>query len=367
MKIRYFVLLIILVSACSYDDTSPSDDEQSPSDNTQSSESELTVPEHSDEVEIVAENLEEPWEIAMQEGRFYISERTGSIVTVANDWQTRKPVQLEKDLSNQSEAGLLGLAFPDDFATTNEAIAYYSYQENNTYYQRVVKIEELDNQWQETSVLLDEIPGGQVHHGGRLEIGPDSKLYITTGDATNPELSQDMDSLAGKILRMKQDGAIPDDNPFENSYIYSYGHRNSQGLAWNDEHELYATEHGSNAHDEINRITKGRNYGWPVIQGDETAEDMNPPVIHSGENTWAPSGMTYHDGYFYFASLAGEALRRFDPNREAEEVVISEEGRVRDAFSTEEGIYYLTNNTDGRGNPAEDDDRLLFIPNSRLE
>lgn len=278
----------------------------------------------------------------------------------------RKPVQFLKDLSNQPEAGLLGIAIPKNFSETNTAFAYYSYQEGNTYYQRVVTIKESAEQWVETTVLLDKIPGGQFHQGGRIEIGPDSKLYITTGDATNPELAQNLNSLAGKILRMNLDGTIPDDNPFENSYVYIYGHRNPQGLAWNNQNEMYATEHGSTAHDEINKIKKGQNYGWRVIQGDKSAEGMISPIIHSGENTWAPSGMTYHKGLFYFASLGGEGLRQFDPNDKVQELIVSDVGRVRDAFATNEGVYFITNNTDGRGNPVKNDDRLLFIPTNEL-
>lgn len=366
VRLLFASLLIVLISACAQDDSpTQSQDEQTPSDSNQASESEETETDMSngeEEMQVIAENLDEPWEIESANDQFYVSERTGSIVTITNDEQTRKPVQFSKNLSNQPEAGLLGLALPEGFEETNEAIAYYSYQENNTYYQRVVTIEESADQWEESSVLLDDIPGGQVHQGGRIEIGPDDMLYITTGDATNPESAQDLDSLAGKILRMNLDGSTPDDNPFDNSYVYSYGHRNAQGLAWNDENELYATEHGSDAFDELNRITPGSNYGWPVIRGDETAEDMTVPIIHSGEDTWAPSGMTYQDGFFYFASLAGEALHRFDPENETHERVISDEGRVRDAFSAEEGVYFLTNNTDGRGNPAEKDDRLLYMP-----
>ncbi|SFE34577.1 Glucose/arabinose dehydrogenase, beta-propeller fold [Lentibacillus persicus] len=363
--------LVILMTACSQDDSPEQSDEgQAPSDSEQAEEADDTETKTADEdteKKTIAENLEEPWEIEHADGKFYVSERTGSIVTIDNAEQTRKPVQFSKDLSNQPEAGLLGVLLPDGFAETREAIAYYSYQENEAYYQRVATIEESGDQWEETSVLLDEIPGGQVHQGGRIEVGPDGKLYVTTGDATMEDSAQDLDSLAGKILRMNLDGTIPDDNPFEGSYVYSYGHRNSQGLAWNGDGELYATEHGSNAKDEINQIAAGNNYGWPVIRGDETEADMTEPLIHSGNNTWAPSGMVYHEGFFYFGGLAGEGLYRFDPENETEERIVSDEGRVRDVYSTEEGIYFLTNNTDGRGAPGVNDDRMLFMPNRLLK
>lgn len=348
---------VFLVSACSQDEERQQESDKASVDTSNSEGS----------MQVIAENLQEPWEIAKLNDTFYVSERTGSIVTISNDEQARKQVQFSKDLSSQPEAGLLGIAIPDDFNETNQAFAYYSYQENNQYYQRVVTIEESAEQWTETAVLIDKIPGGQFHQGGRIEIGPDNKLYITTGDATQPELAQDIDSLAGKILRMNLDGSVPADNPFENSYVFTYGHRNPQGMAWNEADEMFATEHGSSAHDEINRVIKGSNYGWPEIQGDESAANMESPIIHSGENTWAPSGMTYHNGFFYFASLRGEGLRRFDPVNKTQELIISDVGRVRDAFATNDGIYFLTNNTDGRGDPAANDDRLLFLPYNDLD
>ncbi|PAV30657.1 quinoprotein glucose dehydrogenase [Virgibacillus profundi] len=319
-------------------------------------------PDVMNERKVIAKKLEQPWEIAFVDDTFYISERTGSIVTIQNEELIRKPVEFNQNLSSQPEAGLLGIAIPDDFKETNTAFAYYSYQEDEQFFQRVVTIEEADDSWIETSILLDEIPGGQYHQGGRIEIGPDGKLYITTGDAVMPELAQDLDSLAGKILRMNLDGTMPDDNPFNDSYVYSYGHRNPQGLAWGPENEFYATEHGSNAYDEVNHIKPGNNYGWPVIRGDETAENMKIPVVHSGEDTWAPSGMTYYRGNFYFASLRGEGLRKFDPMNETVELIVSDVGRVRDVYAAEAGLYLITNNTDGRGEPAVDDDKLIFIP-----
>ncbi|WP_246206703.1 PQQ-dependent sugar dehydrogenase [Virgibacillus ihumii] len=331
---------------------------------------ETTMQEASDSeqsLKVIAQNLDEPWEIVKNGETFYISERTGSIVKVQNGEKTRMPVEFSENLSDQPEAGLLGIDFPKNFSETRTAYAYYSYQENEQYYQRVVTIRARNGKWTEMETLLDKIPGGTFHQGGRIEIGPDNKLYITTGDATNPELAQDRSSLAGKILRMNLDGSVPENNPFTDSYVYSYGHRNPQGLAWNDDNQLYATEHGSSAYDEVNRIIKGENYGWPAIRGDESAPDMKEPVIHSGNDTWAPSGMTFFNGDFYFASLAGEGLRRFDPEGGELELIVSDVGRVRDARAAENGIYFITNNTDGRGMPDKKDDRLLFISETELD
>ncbi len=354
----FIMVVIVLVSACAQDNDSNS------SQKDQASQESKTTEETDQGIEkkVIASNLQEPWEIEQVDSSLYISERTGSIVKVEAGEVNRKPVQFDASLSQQAEAGLLGLAFPENFSQTNTAIAYYSYEQNGAYYQRVVTVEETEEQWREKSILLDKIPGGEFHQGGRMEIGPDNKLYITTGDATNPESAQDMESLAGKILRMNLDGTVPNDNPQQDSYVFSYGHRNPQGLAWGKGSQLYATEHGSSATDEINQIEAGNNYGWPEIQGDETKEGMKTPIIHSGEDTWAPSGMTYLHGKFYFASLRGEALRQFDPLKETETAIISDVGRVRDVMADQNGLYIITNNTDGRGNPAENDDQLMYIP-----
>jgi glucose/arabinose dehydrogenase len=367
------MMLILLFAACGTDETDESSEteegmsEEETTDREETNDSEESEDaengsETMDERTVIAENLKEPWEIQLHDDIFYISERNGSIVSVEDEEENRKPVQFDQSLSNQPEAGLLGIALPDDFHETDMAFAYYSYEEAGAYFQRVVNVEETEEAWVETEVLLDEIPGGQVHQGGRIQIGPDDKLYITAGDAAEPELAQDLDSLAGKILRMNVDGSIPDDNPFDGSYVYSYGHRNPQGLAWTPDGDLYAAEHGEEAHDEINQITAGNNYGWPVIEGDEEEAGMETPIIHSGNDTWAPSGMTFVNNHFYFAALRGESVRQFDPVEGTEEAIVSDVGRVRDVLAAEDGIYFITNNTDGRGNPDEADDRLIFEP-----
>lgn len=312
-------------------------------------------------VETVATDLDEPWEIVKAGESLYISERIGNIVEVTEGNFERKPVELEEPLAGQSEAGLLGIAFPNTFDEKGKAFAYYSYSNADMVFQRIVTIEEQANKWVETGVLLDKIPGGQFHQGGRIEIGPDGKIYATTGDATEPKLAQDKHSLAGKVLRLNLDGSVPVDNPFANSFVYTYGHRNPQGLAWDGEGRLYATEHGDQTHDEINLLEPGKNYGWPEIEANETKNGMVEPLIYSGDNTWAPSGMAFYRGEFYFASLRGQALRHFNREKETQKIVVEGYGRIRDVLSADNGMYVITNNTDGRGNPDEKDDRLLFL------
>jgi glucose/arabinose dehydrogenase len=231
-------------------------------------------------------------------------------------------------------------------------------------------------------VLLDGVAGNRIHDGGRVRFGLDGKLYWTVGEAGDPQLAQDLSSFNGKILRINADGTIPADNPFPGSPVYSYGHRNPQGLAWQaGTGRLYATEHGPSGgiggagQDEINYIEPGKNYGWPTIVGDQTQEGMVPPILQSGEaETWAPSGTTFvtggpWDGSLVFTGLAGQTLYRLvldrsDPRKviDVEKYFSGEFGRLRDVVQGPDGaLYILTNNRDGRGLPRPGDDRILRL------
>lgn len=312
------------------------------------------------EIEVVADTLSVPWSISAVNETFYVSERTGSIVKIDNGKMERQQVELEKPLAKAAEAGLLGFVLDPGFPANQKAFAYYTYENGKGQFNRVVVLQLEGNQWREERILLDKIPSAAYHHGGRMKIGRDGKLYITTGDATTPELSQDKTSLNGKILRMNLDGSIPGDNPFGNSYVYSYGHRNPQGLVWMGD-TLYASEHGQSAHDEVNLIKPGANYGWPVIQGNEEKTGMETPLFQSGNETWAPSGMAAHDGRLYVATLRGNAIRVFDIKRNTTSPVITGLGRLRDVYVDDEYLYFISNNTDGRGNPDEKDDKLYRV------
>ncbi len=313
--------------------------------------------------ESLAAKLNTPWQINHLDGDFYLSERTGTITKVENGESIRQSVELQRPLSSAAEAGLLGFVLAPDFNETNEAYAYYTYEEDGQPFNAIVVLELQNDQWSETKVLIDGIPSGSFHHGGRLAFGPDEKLYATTGDASNPELAQDLNSLAGKILRVNLDGSIPDDNPFKDSYVYSYGHRNPQGLTWAEDGTMYASEHGPSANDEINRITAGSNYGWPEITGNESKDGMESPIFTSGDNqTWAPSGMAYYENQLFVAGLRGEALLRFDLETGENDEQISNLGRIRDVYIINGQLYFISNNTDGRGTPGENDDQLYSVP-----
>lgn len=346
------LVMMLLVSGCSFFEKEEKADE--------------AVRGHPD-VKVLAEKLSVPWSIERLGETFYLSERTGSIIKIENGKMERQRVQLEKPLAQAAEAGLLGFVLDPEFASAGNqrAFAYYTYGDaddaDGGQFNRVVELRFSGDMWTEERVLLDGIPSAAYHHGGRMKIGPDGKLYITTGDATKPSVAQERNSLNGKILRMNLDGSIPADNPFPNSFVYSYGHRNPQGLVWIGE-TLYASEHGQSAHDEINRIEAGANYGWPVIQGKEKKAGMVTPLFESGDvETWAPSGMAAAGGKLYAASLRGNAVREFDLERKDTRTVISGLGRIRDVFVNGDYLYFVSNNTDGRGNPDETDDKLYRV------
>jgi len=311
-------------------------------------------------MEVIARNLRTPWAIEFDGSSFYLSERTGAIVKISGGEMKRQKLRLEKRLSGAAEAGVLGFVLHPE--KKDAAFLYYTYEEGSSQYNRVVELRLDKDEWSEEKTLIDRLPGGPVHHGGRMKIGPDNKLYVTAGDAAQPTNAQDLGYLGGKILRLNLDGTVPDDNPFPGSYVFSYGHRNPQGLAWDENGQLYSTEHGQSAHDEINQIRPKGNYGWPIIQGNETEKGMIPPLFHTGGETWAPSGIACKNGILYIAQLRGEGIIAFDLKNKTYQKIVSGVGRVRDVYLLGNDLYFITNNTDGRGTPDQDDDKLYKIP-----
>lgn len=329
------------------------------------------------DIEVIADHLYVPWAIARsEEGKLYITERSGRIRIVENGKLLTQPlIAFGAPFISQGEGGLMGLVLDPNFAQNHYIYVMYSYVADNRIYNRVVRLLEHNNRASIDRILIDRIPGGQIHNGGRLKIGPDQKLYITTGDSGNSMLAQDLSSTAGKILRIELDGKFPEDNPFSNSPIYSYGHRNPEGLAWNRDNILYASEHGPIAQDEINIIQPGGNYGWPLVQGEEESSQTITikPLINSGNDTWAPSGITFvtqgpWQGRLLASTLRGQELLAFSLNKDGTRVdkveawLNNNYGRLREAIQTEDGSVYLsTSNRDGRGNPNITDDRILRL------
>lgn len=318
------------------------------------------------QIEIFARNLNIPWEIVfLPDDSLLVTERPGTLVRVFPD--DREQITID-GVEHVGEGGLLGLDLDPDFQQNNRIYLYLTTQAGEGLINRVESYNyDLDNhQLSDRQIIISDIPGARIHDGGRMAFGPDGLLYITTGDANQTNLSQDIDSLAGKILRLNSDGTVPEDNPF-NSPIYSYGHRNPQGMAWDSQGRLWATEHGPSGRDEINLIEAGNNYGWPVIRGDEIEQGMLRPVIHSGiDDTWAPAGLEIINDTLLFAGLRGSAL--FSAEIEGENVINlrrnfpEEFGRLRVVkFDGEDWIYLASSNTDGRGAVQENDDKIIRI------
>ena len=331
-------------------------------------------------VEVVADNLKIPWSIAWApDGTVFFTERSGHLRAIQNGELLEEAI-FSLDVGGV-EGGLLGVTLDPRYNENHFIYLYYTYNEFLSTQNKVVRYVESDLTLSEDMVLIDEIPGGPFHDGGRIEFGPDGKMYITTGDAGNAGLAQDKNSVAGKILRINSDGSIPEDNPFSNSPIYSYGHRNPQGFDWDQFGNLVATEHGPTgwrgvAHDEINLIVPGGNYGWPDIIGEETIKGLISPILQSGDDTWAPSGAEFYDGdkipqwvgKYFVATLRGNHLHMIDFDLE-KNIVISDQklftgefGRLRDVKTGPDGyLYVLTSNQDGRGSPKTNDDKILRI------
>ncbi|HXK29769.1 MAG TPA: PQQ-dependent sugar dehydrogenase [Candidatus Binatia bacterium] len=344
----------------------------------------LAAPTPEFSIDVLIKGLDTPWAIDFApDGRIFITERGGRI-RVLERGHLRPDPWMTLDVASSGEAGLLGLALDPRFAQNFFLYVAYTYRTASGKMQnRLVRLREdaKSGKGQLDKVLIDNVAAANNHDGGRVKFGPDGKLYWSMGDAQESPRAQNLSSLNGKILRLNPDGSIPKDNPFANSYVYSYGHRNPQGLAWQRKTgRLYATEHGPSGfqgccRDEVNFIEPGKNYGWPEVRGDETREGMIPSVIHAGTSeTWAPAGASFATrgpwaGSLLFTGLRGQTLYRLplDPNDPRKAGLLERHfyrrfGRLRDVVEGPDGnLYLLTSNRDGRGNPSEDDDRLIRL------
>lgn len=324
-------------------------------------------------VTTIADNLSIPWALTfLPDGTILFTEREGRVRMIDTNGNLSQQAVLEiSEVAAVGEGGLLGIARHPEFEESPFIYVYYTYSsQGKNQLNRVVRYRYASNQLTQPTTIIDRIPGASNHDGGRIKFGPDNHLYIGTGDAQEPSLAQNTNSLAGKILRVTDEGKVPSDNPFNNP-VYSYGHRNVQGLAWDNNGNLWATEHGrsgiASGYDELNLIERGKNYGWPDIEGDETQSGMVAPKQHSGSSaTWAPSGMAFVNGSLFFSGLRGAALYESEiQNNQANTVTEhfkNEYGRIRDVVVSPDGMLYITtSNRDGRGNPESTDDRIIRI------
>lgn len=312
---------------------------------------------------VVSDGLDYPWAISRAGDQFLLTEKAGNIVVIEHGRQQRYALQTSDPIVSESGAGLLGMALSRDFAQSGIAYFYHSYRSDAGLANKVIQARFDGSTWRETRELLAGIPGHRLYNGGAIAIGPDGHLYVTTGWTANRERPQDRSNLAGKVLRMTLEGWAPQDNPFPGSLVYSYGHRNPQGMAWNPAGELFVVEHGEFGHDEINRIRPGANYGWPLAEGAERRNGMEPAWIESGRSTWAPAGAAFAGNELLVAALGARGLFVVDEGTKALKPVFSSGDRIRGVLPVGRDLYLITTNRSPRGEGPSKDRLLRLSPN----
>lgn len=335
-------------------------------------------------IEAIASGLDTPWDMVFTSpSRILVTERPGQIRIVENGALRETPLHVFTEVVEKGEDGLMSLALDPDYAENRFLYAAVAYADGEKLWVKVMRFVDAGERLENPFVVIDRIPAAEYHSGCRIAFGPDGKLYVSTGDATDKRLAQDTSSLAGKILRLNRDGTIPSDNPFPGNAVWSYGHRNPQGLAWqSDTGLLFETEHGPSiidgpaGGDEVNIIEKGGNYGWPIVSHERSREGMLSPVLvytpaEAPGSLMIYSGRVFPEwrGNLFFGALKGEGLMRIrmdseDPRKVAgygklREVAL---GRIRAVIEGPDGnIYFTTSNRDGRGQPTPLDDRIFRI------
>jgi glucose/arabinose dehydrogenase len=335
------------------------------------------------DVRTLASNLEVPWAMDFAaDGRLFFTERAGRIRVIADDGLDPEP-WATIGVSQINEGGLMGLALHPEFPDEPWIYVCYTTRIGGSIANRISRVRQADGGGIDEEPLVGDIPGSPIHDGCRLKFGPDGMLYASTGDASSRHLAQDLNSLAGKILRLRADGGIPEDNPFgPDSYVFTYGHRNPQGLAFRrQDGRLFATEHGPSgeaglrAYDEVNVLEAGANYGWPEAVGAPGLAAYVDPLATYPGNAVPPSGATFYgsdaiptwNGNFFFTSLGARHLQRIvldrcDRPAAIERLFVEVFGRLREVIEGPDGFLYVaTSNRDGRTQPRPDDDRILQI------
>ncbi|BAK37897.1 putative dehydrogenase [Microlunatus phosphovorus NM-1] len=310
---------------------------------------------------VVATGLGVPWDLAMLPGGdALVTLRDRAEVVLIAPGEVPTVVARIDDARPEGEGGLMGIALSPDFVDDQFVYLYFTADQDN----RVVRYKYANGSLTSAEPILSGIPRASNHNGGRIRFGPDQMLYVTTGDnhAKPAYNAQNTQTLDGKILRVTPSGKAPEDNPFENE-VWSYGHRNVQGIGWDAKGRMYASEFGSGEFDELNLIKKGGNYGWPEAEGRSDNPDFIEPLLTWSTDDASPSGIAVMpNGTVFLASLRGERLwrARWDGDRMTDDVYFDGVGRLRAVEVVGDELWLLTNNTSG-GDPAKDDDRLIAI------
>lgn len=330
--------------------------------------------------EVVASGLVIPWTLLFTApDRLLVTERGGNVRQIIEGQLQAKPIHVFTDVAHVGEAGLLGMTKDIDYETNKRLYFCMSYRKGGNMTNKIVVATDGGDKLSNIKTLIDNLPSAQFHAGCRIAFGPDDKLYVTTGDMTEKGLAQDPQSLAGKMLRYNIDGSIPSDGPISGSPVYSLGHRNVQGIAWDESGQLYATEHGPSGNDgpgggdEINKIDRNGNYGWPIVHHEDSDDRFIDPLLVMTPAEAPASAMFYSGklfpqwkGQFFFGALRGEGLMRIEivkgnlPGRD--KMFFRQFGRIRDVIESPTGeIYFTTSNRDGRGDVNEGDDKVIRI------
>lgn len=338
-----------------------------PTEATSSSGSPTTSPARGGRVEVVrtlTTGLSVPWGVAfLPDGRAVVTERdSGRVLVIDPKTGQATPIGSIDLAAPNVEAGLLGVAVSPSFDEDHLLYFYVSTPEDN----RIVRATWDGGLVAEPQTVLDGIPLGPIHDGGRLAFGPDGYLYASTGETGNSDLAQDTSSLAGKILRITADGKPAPGNPFGDSAIYSYGHRNVEGLAWDDRGRLWASEFGDSTFDELNLIEPGHDYGWPIFEGRGDDPKYTDPQVVWDTDDASPSGLAYTEGHLWLAALRGERIWRVDVDgtnaSHPTDFFVGDYGRLRTIVAGSDGrLWVTTSNRDGRGLPVKQDDRILVV------
>ncbi len=315
-------------------------------------------------IKVLADNLDFPTSIGiLPDKRILISEQKGNLIFLNSNGTLLNTYKLNDTYFDEG-SGFLGLTVHPNFEKNHFLYIYYTYKDDKQkLFNKVIRLLETNNTLIDKKIIIDNIPASKLHNGGVLKFGPDKRLYVGTGDATDSELAQNFSSLAGKVLRINDDGTIPDDNPFKNSLIYSYGHRNVVGLAWDFKNKtLYESEAGRIGNDEINLIKPGKNYGWPLEECGNLKKSRFVNAEYCFTPSLYPAGMTVsnstklgYDNKLLVAALKGEHLRVIDPISKEQSLILTGYGKIKDVAEDDQGsIYIITNNKDFYENTGYD-------------